>query len=103
MKGIRIKSENWKQELSEKINKNYSRFMIETRTDPNEVLSFLEEIGKNRCVVVFCYNRSEVWKSRESAMKFYKECAEYCDGCEAERYSSVFFSLFDRERIAYDD
>lgn len=46
-------------------------------------------------VYVYCYNEWEVWASRKAAMDFYEEGARCCDGCEAERYSNIYWGLKD--------
>lgn len=53
-------------------------------------------------ISVVCYNAIEFWKSRTRAIKFYKEAAQFCDGCEAERYTNIVWDLMDGKEICTD-
>ena len=60
-----------------------------------------ELAAQGECVVV-CYNRAEVWQSRERAFGFYMEGVRECDGCEAERYMNVVMDLAAGKAVCHD-
>ena len=59
--------------------------------------------GKNdRPCTVTCYNRTEQWKSRNAAIKFYRFGARCCDGSERDRYMSIYMGLEDGLDVVND-
>ena len=52
-------------------------------------------------VSILCYNEIETM-TREEALDKYRECVEYSDGCERERYVNIFFQLLDGCSICRD-
>ena len=46
----------------------------------------------SNCYVV-CYNRLDVFTSRENAIKFYRPCYYGSEGCERERYAHILIDL----------
>ena len=57
---------------------------------------------KTPLIAVVCYNTIEFWKSRTRAIKFYKEGARCCEGCESERYANIVWDLMDGNTICHD-
>lgn len=53
-------------------------------------------------IVVKCYGKEEEYSSRKEAIKFYKECADWSDGCERERYLNVLLDLYDGKNYCTD-
>lgn len=53
-------------------------------------------------VVVLCYGQRETWKTRQDALRFYKECAEMTEGSERERYVNIVFDLMDNKSFCSD-
>ena len=49
-----------------------------------------------------CYNRAEVWASRERACEFYLEATLACEGCEGDRYANVLADLLSGEAVCHD-
>ena len=45
-------------------------------------------------VKITCYGKTETME-RNEAMKFYRECADWSEGCERERYVNILFGLMD--------
>ena len=46
-------------------------------------------------VRVTCYGKTTVWPSRKAAMLFFREGMRNSEGCERERYESIWFDLHD--------
>lgn|SRR5574344_1888265 len=44
-------------------------------------------------VKTICYNKEQVWDSREEAMKFFLDAMIGSDGSEKERYANIFAKL----------
>ena len=61
-----------------------------------------KNLDTSNLIAVVCYDEIEYWHSRKNAMDFYREGARSCEGCEAERYSNIFFDLFEGNNIASD-
>ena len=53
-------------------------------------------------IIVISYNQIEYWHDRKTAMEFYRECMDGCEGCEKERYTNVFLDLLDGLNICHD-
>lgn len=64
--------------------------------------SFLKKLESQGECVVICYNRAEVWQSRSKAIRFYIECVYASEGCERERYTSVFLDLMNGATVCRD-
>ena len=45
-------------------------------------------------VNITCYGKTEKME-RSKAIKFYRECADYSEGSERERYVNILFGLMD--------
>jgi len=46
-----------------------------------------------RKVTTVCYGESEMWESREDAIRFYRRCAAGSEGHEQERYKTILMKL----------
>ena len=56
---------------------------------------------KEDLVQITCYNETRVWKRKE-AIEFYKDCVDWSDGCERERYQNILIDLLLGKKIATD-
>lgn len=56
---------------------------------------------QNDIVTIYCYSQKDVMK-RQEAIKFYKEAAQCCDGCEKERYTNILIDLLNGNKICRD-
>ena len=65
-------------------------------------VGMLRELASQGECVVVCYNQAEVWQSRNRALEFYLEGVRECDGCEAERYTSVAMDLMAGKAVCHD-
>lgn len=53
-------------------------------------------------VKITCYRKTEVM-DRKEAIKFYKECAEWSEGAERERYVNILLGLMSGLREVSDE
>jgi len=53
-------------------------------------------------VKITCYGKTEMME-RDKAIKFYRECADWSEGSERERYVNVLFDLMDGLSEAKDE
>ena len=54
-------------------------------------------------VKTICYNKEQVWDSREEAMKFFLDAMMGSDGRERERYAIIFAKLKLGMEVCDDD
>lgn len=54
-------------------------------------------------IVIKCYNNYDLCKDRQKALKFYREAAWCCDGCEKERYTNIYMLLEEGYNYVTDD
>ena len=64
--------------------------------------------GEDSCrqlepVKTVCYGEERLWEDRKDAMKFFARGAAECDGCERERYMTVYMKLSEGASTASDD
>lgn len=54
---------------------------------------------------ITCYGKTTTYKEseRKKQIKFYKECAEWCEGSERERYTNIVFDLMDGLKVCKDE
>ncbi len=53
-------------------------------------------------VTIICYGEKEVMK-RSEAIAFYQEAMEACDGSERDRYTNIYLSLINGDKICSDE
>lgn len=53
-------------------------------------------------VTTICYGKEETWKSREEAMREFKECMFNSEGSEHERYEKIYWELEAGYEVASD-
>lgn len=63
----------------------------------------LKESSAPDITFTVCYNGLSVWKSKQEAIKFYKECAAWSEGSEKERYTIILLDLMDGANFAVDN
>ena len=56
----------------------------------------------NKNIICLCYGEEQEFTTRKEAINFYKECAEWSEGCERERYINILLDLYDGKRYCTD-
>jgi len=74
----------------------FDRVIIDTEVSEDE----LKDV---KGVIVKCYYRYEIWKSRSKAKRFYLEAMNACDGSERDRYTNIYCDLMSRKKICRDE
>lgn len=59
--------------------------------------------ANKNAVVCVCYGTAMLFKNSQDAKRYFKECILCSDGCEQERYTTIYFKIDDGWRVADDD
>ena len=60
------------------------------------------DFNSTKGVNVYCYGQWKHYTSRKKAMNFFLEGMRCCEGCEQERYTTIYCALADGKRNVSD-